>query len=383
MADRLEAFINGNRHDRWESVRVSRTIESVADSFSLSMGGVIATGGRPLVRYHKGTTLDLRVSGDGILNGRISQVSAQDDGRSASITYAGRSLAGDLVDASAEYRAWKKRTPLQIANDIAGPFDLAVTTDVADLDVTAPLERFAVEEGERAMETLARIATLRGLLITSEPDGQLLLTRAGAEHSGEALVRGQNILSASYGEDESEQFSLYVVKGQNAGKDTFFGEDAAHGVAKAQDLSVDRHRPLVITSEVKASKPDLERRAKWERNTRAGRAITYQVQVLGWRGGTTGRLWRENRLVHVRDPWYGIDTTMLIVAVDYERSASSPSTVTTLRLMLPQAFQPNYAPTPKPKPKVKVKTKGLAGLGEYFVDYADGVVDAFDEQLFW
>lgn len=350
--DKFTAYISGRAFDRLSSVQVTRSMESIADSFSLSLGAVpVGDGSSSIVRVHRGEYIALKIGDETVLTGIVNQVSASDDATRASLDISGRSLAGDMVDSSAEYRKWRKHTVLRVAQDVADKFGIAVTSDIPfDPAVAGTLDRFGVEDGERAMETISRLATLRGLIVTSDPDGGLLMTRASRLSSGESIRRGVNILNASYAEDDSEQHSLYVVKGQHAGRDTFFGEDSAHGVGKAEDAGIGRYRPLVIMSETKASKADLLKRAEWERNTRAGRSVSYSVTVLGWRGGTTKQLWRENRLVQVFDPLYGMTKavggplTMLITGVTYSRSAGSPTT-TTLKLSMPQAYEPLVPPS--------------------------------------
>lgn len=351
--DRLVAYIDGQAYDRFASIQVTRTIESIADSFSLSLGSVpVGDGRRSVLPFHRGSRIVLEINGEPILTGYVNQVDASDDASRATINIAGRSLAGDVVDSSAEYRKWKKHGVLTIAKQIAEPYGVDVISPIpADPAVATPLDRFGIEEGERAMEAIERLAKLRGLLVASSPYGQLVLQQAGTATYRDTIRRGVNIESASYAEDESEQYSKYIVKGQSAGRDTFFGEESAHNVATATDESVSRFRPMVIVSETKATAQDLQHRAEWERNTRAGRTISYSAVVLGWHTPSGRQLWQENRLVPVFDPLYGIRKStggpllMLITGVTYHRSLGSPDTKTSIKLALPQAYQPLLPPS--------------------------------------
>ena len=95
-------------------------------------------------------------------------------------------------------------------------------------------------------------------------------------------------------------------------------------------------------SEDAADKSRAGDRAKWERSVRAGRSLTFNVTVQGWRQGETGPLWEPNQLVRYVDDWMSVDRDLMIAAVT--ASQSDEGTTATLRLRPASAFDPLTEP---------------------------------------
>jgi prophage tail gpP-like protein len=112
-----------------------------------------------------------------------------------------------------------------------------------------------------------------------------------------------------------DRFSEYVVKGQSAGDDTWFGDAAAGTFARVTDARVERYRPLVTIPDGQGpGKPDLERNAKWLRNVRAGRSKRLAYTLDGWRHASA--VWEPNTLVEVDDPELDVKGEYLVARVD-------------------------------------------------------------------
>src|SRR5690606_8660629 len=123
----------------------------------------------------------------------------------------------------------------------------------------------------------------RGLFLTSDEGRNIVITKASRLMHPAALVFGQNIKSASRTGRLSERYSFYLGKSQRAGNDTHFADLVTSQFAVVGDDGVPAYRPLIIVADGPGKPPELETRATWERNLRAGRSrrITYQVQGHG------------------------------------------------------------------------------------------------------
>lgn len=272
--------------------------------------------------------------GDQVLvSGYVDAVDIDISGSAHNVSISGRDRAADLVDCSAirSPGQWRDRTVLQIAQDLAKPFGVAVN---ADVDVGKALASFALQEGESVFDAVERAARQRGLLVAANGAGGVVLTRSGVRRA-DALVFGSNILAGRATFDNRDRFSTYVAKGQAPGSDFFNGSAAAHVVAKADDAQVGRYRPLLITGEAPDMAGTLRQRVQWEATVRAARSMRIQLVVAGWTQAD-GSIWRPNTLTHVVADPLRLDQDLLITGVEF--SLTEAGSTTTLSLTRADAF---------------------------------------------
>lgn len=303
--------VNGIRYGGWKTVEIRRSIERISSTFSLSLTERWSGQDQPWPIEH-GDECSVAIDGEVVVTGYVDDVLPFFDDREHGITVVGRDKTGDLVDCSAIAKSgeWKGRTILQIAQDLAAPFGIAVT---AEVDPGKPFERSSLQEGETVFEALERAARMRGVLLISDGRGGLVITRAGKGRIATALVQGENIKSARATYSLRERYSKYICKGQSYGFDTSTPEQNAGSKGEAADNNVARYRPLLIVAEDIADSAGLTTRALWEAAVRMGRSARPEITVQGWRHASG--LWRPNVLVPVRSPWLRLDREMLIVGV--------------------------------------------------------------------
>lgn len=209
--------------------------------------------------------------------------------------------------------------------------------------VTGPaVPGHTVEKGETVFESVSRLAEKRGLLVTDDALGRLVLTRAGTGKATTAIVRGGNVISGEAKFDASHVFSEYVVRGQRIGTDTDFGEGVVNPLGTANDPACVRFRRLALSSQSRSTSADCVKEARWEAAARLGKSCTAEYTVRGWRQDD-GTLWRSNLLVQVRDPFCALDGEMLITGCTYSLTEDG-GTVTTLSLALAAAYAPKPIP---------------------------------------
>ncbi|MGE4406037.1 phage baseplate assembly protein [Pseudomonas sp.] len=332
--------VNGQRYGGWTEVEIRRGIEQVSGTFELTVTERWA-GQDQMWPIRQGEECTLTVDGAVLISGYVDEILPFFDDQEHSVTVVGRDKTGDLVDCSAIAKTgeWKGRTLLQVARDIAAPFGIKVT---AEVPVGAPFKTAALQEGESAFEALERAARMRGVLLISDAQGDLVITRAGRERVGTALVQGQNILSGRATFSLRDRFSTYICKGQDLGSDWSTPEQNAQPKAEAKDAGVSRYRPLLIVAEDVADAKGLKDRALWEAAVRLGRSARPAITVQGW--SHEGGLWLPNRLVPVDCPYLYLAREMLIVAVSYR--LGDQGTTAEIELCRPEAFE--LLPVPEP-----------------------------------
>ncbi|WP_374342564.1 phage baseplate assembly protein [Azonexus sp.] len=330
-----ELQVEGAFYGGWKIVRVTRSIEQLAGTYELEI--TERWPGQPTASPMKpGQKCRLLLDGQSVITGHVDIVAPDYDAARHKIRIIGRDKTADLVDCSAIYKTgqWSKVKLDQLARDLVAPYGIKV---IVEADVGAAFPSWNIQEGESVFETLERAARLRAVLLTSNPDGDLVIARAGKERIDQALVEGRNIKAARAEFSWKERYSSYIVKGQGR-----LGEDgdSAHSApsAKVADEVVSRHRPLIVLAEAHSQNATLRDRAEWERNVRRGRAARGSITVQGWKH-TGGQLWQPNTLVSVTSPMLWLDNAeMLIVGCTYTLDEQN-GTLTELAIAKPEAFQ--------------------------------------------
>lgn len=354
MAD-LRLIVSGVAYGGWKRMSVSGGLDDLAGSFDLTVSE-LWPGNDAVREIAAGDECRVEISGETVITGFVDAAGPSYDAGSHSYTVRGRDKTADLVDCAAPVGKgeWRNATLDQIARDLCQPFGIEV---VVHGSVGAPFPSFAREPGETNHATLERAADMRGVRLTTDGHGRLVIGVEAASASGVRLVEGENILSASKITDESQRFSQYTVVGQQAGNDETWGKAAAQIKAVAKDAGVRRFRPLEIVADDQGDLAAMQRRADWEASTRAARALNVSVRVQGWTFGS-GKVWRKNMLVPISAPTLHLERELLIASVAF--STDEGGSFTDLTLMPKEAFtaKPVMAkPDDKTKPKKKDSKK--------------------------
>lgn len=341
----------------WQSCEVQLSLDDAVGSFALALTSPFSSKPPP-VDVLPGAEVKILYDGEQVLVGYIDDVDESSDAGSFNLTVTGRSRAKDLVDSSALHKgAWRNKSLLTIAAEIAEPFGVRVSTDLSDL----PTERlFRLQDGETAFAAINRLVRLHALRVVSDSAGDLVLTRTGLIRFADVVIeRGVNVVAGGVRRSETERFSEYIFKATLAASDDDYGEGNATSFAVV-DEGMTRYRPLIVhrdglgryTGKKKSS--ELQEAAQWERNTRAGKSIALNYRVIlpgaperSWEMPAGAGLWTPNTIVTVRDPSHKVDGQFLVTSVTLRRSESG--TETQLALTFPEAYEPEKPPTKRKK----------------------------------
>lgn len=349
MAEKIELIVGALKYEGWKSVRVTRSIESLAGSFALEVNDRWGNGDLwPIAEEDPCRVL---IAGTTVIDGYVDKrnLSASKDART--LSYTGRDRAAALVDNSAVLSKWtyKNVNVADFARALAEPFGVEVSVQAGLVLPRVP--KIVVSPGATVYEAIRTAVGDQGVLLVSDGAGGILITRAGTGRAT-SLVEGQNILNAAVEYNGEERFYRYVVLAQAAGTDDASG-NATRILAEAIDEGVRRtDRVLLIRPDKALSVADARRLADWEARIRAARSETVPVTVQGWTQ-PDGALWPLNALTRVKAPRsVGVDGDLLISQVEHSIDDQGGK-LTQLRLVRPDAF------TPEPT-KAKVKASGGA-----------------------
>ncbi len=314
MSSRIELYIGGSIFSGWLTVSVRRSLEHLAGSFEL---GLMLPGERIPSALRTGQSLTLRINGQTVISGWLDQVSQRISATRHQISISGRDKTGDLVDCAAIHPGsqWRNRTLAQIAADLCAPFGIAVRWQVNDDTAARPFSSFTLENSETVADALTRAARHRGVLVTSNADGDLVFTQAGSQQT-DRLVLGDNLLDADYNTDWRGRYSEYRVRGHGRGGgkrgDSESAARLAAPVGVISDEQIGRYRPKIILADQQTDITGARQRALREMRRAIARSERFSATVRGW-FRDDGRLWDVNLLTGVSALRFGIEQTELLV----------------------------------------------------------------------
>lgn len=313
--------VGGDKFTGWLEVMVDRSLEQFAHQFSVTYVDVWTLDDEPW-QIFAGDECELLYGDQVLVTGYITQTDHDITGSDYRLDASGRSNTADLVDCSAVFEKgiWRNKTLLDIVEAVCEPFNIEVEDRA---NATRVFKRFEIDEGETAHDLINRACSIRAVLPITSSDGKLILMRSDSnEPAGAGLISilasptmdMNAIISRRLTHSEQDRFSEYIFKGQTKADDEFFSYNVVSKKGSAQDLSIERYRPLVLMGESASSKEDLGERAIWERSARAARSdrLSYTLDGLT---DADGNVWQPGQIVKVKDKVLKVNAELLVIAV--------------------------------------------------------------------
>ena len=329
----IEVFANGRKFSNWTEARVSRSLDQIAATFSLTLVARSSDGGR--VRLFPGDSVSVAVDGVRVINGYIDDLKASFSAGSHAVSVSGSEKTSDIADCSIESPLeWKDKTMSEIVDSICKNFGLKFSNSM-NVDVGKTFPRFSVEPGAKALDTIAKLCKERGILPCSDGLGGIFLLKPESCARGPALRQGENLVSVSVGLSLVDRFSKYSV----------YGTGRKKVVGEASDSDVTRVRPMVIVDSNAIEKEQVQARADWESKVRKAKSMKFSASVKGW--SHSGGLWAPGVVCSLFAPEALVETPVDLLVSSVEYSWSSSGSMANLTLVSPDV----YAPQPEMKKK--------------------------------
>ena len=351
--------IGGSVFENWTSFSITTELNTIAPAFSVGMisqAVILRKGFKP------GLTVVVKIGKDTVLTGYIEQTPVSYSATSANVGIAGRSKTCDLIDctvmvddpnisyekpntsnsnyvscpqnAATEY----KNVALETIIQLIMPYGIKLVNE------TKPLTKkrnFSAKHEDTVLKALQNLTSTENLLFYGNEKGDLVVTEKGKLTADDALVLGQNILTGDASFDASKIYKYYRAVGQDKGATGKTEHDASSHNYIAVDDNVSRTRLLTKKVQGAADTAKCKVTAEGDRDYYLSQffKITYKVQ--GWRQ-STGKLWKINSLVDIKDDFLGIDTQksqkFLITRVVFNLTENEGMT-TTLDVIPPNGWR--------------------------------------------
>lgn len=290
--------VNGKAFEGWLQSEVERDIEAICGKFNIPVS--LDPGAPPEISRQD--EVEIWIGETKVITGYVLSADPFYRRGDCGVRIVGRDRTGDLVRTSAIHKGgqWRSATLERIARDLVAPYGLHVKVDT---DIGAPIQDFKLYHGESVVDALARAARLRGVLVTRDSAGRLLLTKAGKDRFKGAIVRGHNVISMDGIGSDEQRHSEYIVYGQSNCAGDF---ESARGLkASAKDEEIKRYMPLVINADGNTTKAELEALVQHTVRVRRGHAYGFRYVVEGWT--FEGEAWPVNQRVPIYDDIAGLD----------------------------------------------------------------------------
>ncbi|MPW30455.1 phage tail protein, partial [Agarivorans sp. B2Z047] len=266
--------IDGVDYTNWLSASVDMDVRTLAWGFSASVTTPVEQP--QALDVKKGDRVEVRYQEHVVLTGYVDAVSASHDAQNVSLSLSGRSLTGQLTDSSAVYEGgqFDNLSLSRIAEILCEPFGIDVQNIIPEAGPgilqtqyleDAPFDVVRIEQGESVFELLERLARQRGVLLTTNAQGALVITRAGTTLVTPALRLGVNIKAANGLDGLQQRASQYIIKGSTNGGLKWNTDQASGNAIVVYDRSVPLYRPRIVVCESELSAENARARGQWQR----------------------------------------------------------------------------------------------------------------------
>ena len=340
--DEVSILINNNRFRFWDSVRITRSIDTMD---TIEFGAPFThdiPGFKETFRPFSYQSIIATVGGDPIFTGTMLTPVPVLENKRKIISVSGYSLPGVLNDCTSPASAYPLEFDGQglqeIIKTLVDPFGIAV--DFVG-DQGAIFERVASEPGKKVLSFIIELAKQRNLIVASTPGGKLIIWNSDTTGVPVANLEQGNspVLSVTPFFKDQDYYSH--VTGI---------EPVVVGLAGSQFTVKNSRLPGVIRPHTFNAPDTINSTLKSAVDAKAGRMfgnmVSYSVRVDTWRD-SNGNLWEPNTTINLIAPDAMIYNNYAFIIRSIEFETDSKTQTATLNIVLPGSFSgeiPNNLP---------------------------------------
>lgn len=344
--------MNGVKLTGAKAASMSRAMNTIAAGFAFEVPfdyhnrDLVA-----LLRPYTWNECKLYIGNDLYITALAAKWSYAQSGDSVVATIEARTMPGEMLECMGMRKSLSFSAGLNlidICKVVTAPYGIkCYSANGTGGEVTSTTEggdtfgRIEQDETETDADFLQRLASAKGFLITSMPDGNLLICRANTgDTAAVALVEGQApVKSVSSTFDGQKRFSTwkgYVEESGVMSKPTVLS-----------DGTVPRNRTFCFKAS-DSEEGNLKTAVKWRMAKSFNEALSIPVTVEGWRNAE-GELWAENMKVTLLAPSAFIfkETQFIIESVDLTKDVNGGDEAS-LSLVLPGSYTTTMPKSPFP-----------------------------------
>jgi len=357
MTNNIIVSVDGISYDGFKEVYIRRSLDTVSGFFRL----IVNSHDVSKFPLKMGQTCEIFIDNNQVINGFIEKIDviygAYQGSQDHNLIIEGRDKTSDLVDSTldGEFTYNGSTSLVTIISDVISKIGISgvnVINNVPDLESYNDDYIVSSSVGDNAFEFLERYARLREVLLTSDGQGNILITRAADGNPTSSLINTKelgnvgNIISARMVYDNTKRYSKYTAFSQAQISSLNYFASNTNDLTDISGQSIDEgirgSRLYNFINENNATREECEKRAKWERNSRISPSKVYVPTVFGFRDGDSNTLWSPNKIVRVQDEFANMSSDLLLNVVEFSQGLTAGSK-TTLTLIDKDSYSTKIA----------------------------------------
>lgn len=279
------------------SARVIRTMDTIADMWTATIAWEPGIDKRldELTKAYAMPKASISLDGELMVSGILYDVEQISDKNGRSKNLGGYSFTIDLVDSHPIKPPYEHKGGIKLekrCENLLTPLGMGVEL-APGLDTGGAFKDVKIKPTETIHKHLKGLSDQRSILLSSTPEGNLLLLRAdltspsvGTLEEGKSLIAD---LSAKF--QGRKRFSVYraLSKGSRWGVEKV-------GIAKDDEVSRVRCHTFIVDDAIKGEMNDI---AAWRKNKKAAKSEIIKLPVTSW-NAPNGKKWKANTRVTIK-----------------------------------------------------------------------------------
>ncbi len=299
----LTIKINNQSFKNWSDVSITISMLNLAHSFSFTAIYDLKNNEftNHLKTFKTGKEVKIYIKDKLVSTGYIDNLSTSLTTNGISLNISGRSKTADLIDCSTSIQL-KNLTLTQIIKKLCSPFKI----NVKELAKTKAVDDFHMQ-CENIFQSINTVAKSQGLLLITDSNGDLLITKPSNQKGNHIFKQGHNIMEAHLSYDQTKTFSKYTIKTHDGDKQTY------------EDKLIKRYRPYSVVAD-----DQTHQTAKTTANRNHGLANSLSILTAYW--FMNNRVWNVNQKIKLDIPMLDLNTSWLTVETRFSYNQSQGET---------------------------------------------------------
>jgi len=319
MNNPIVISIGGNDYSGWTKAKVSRSIDAMAGSFSMSVAFEGADFINQVVgtrEIKKGSECTVSIAGQLVITGSLEKRKSSGSKTRYTLSVEGRSKTKRLIKSSPKGKEiqFNNRKRTDIVKKIASDLGVEVKDKSND---SSKVYRHIMSDGITAGQEIYNVAREAGIQLSDDENGNLVILNPDGDGQGDDIELGVNIEEWTADLSEEDEKKEYQAAGHSVPTDNKYGKDAVNAAVKAieETFKSPEIRRIRVDSDVDVD--TLKKRAALEarRSSAESNSITIKTKDITQKNG---KLWSPNTKHRVSIWVDGIDIVMLLKSVEWE-----------------------------------------------------------------
>lgn len=334
--NKISVEVNNKLFEGFTEASISYGVESMARQFILS----ITTKDTLVSPIKVQDKIIIYIDGIKKLTGYVDLIEKSETAQSFTLIVEGRSLTADIIDTSIKRKTYLQRDFAQLVKTVLedNKISLKVVNNITGL---LKLDSNPIaEQGESIFNFLDKYAKKVQVLLTTNENGDLVITREGDDTMKGQLLKlyngngVNNILSSSINVTTKDRYNTIEIYANTQDKESITKSSIVQ-VARAVDNSIRNSRKLILNQETNSQTISLSKLANWNVNVRRAKGSRYSCKVIGfWLGK---ELFEANKKIKIRDESMDVEGVFLIQAVNFQLNLNAGA-ITELQIVEIGAF---------------------------------------------